>query len=115
QIWRFKGVLAMLTAWLHYFALPAKWLVLEQGERRLTNVLHLAELLQSESQQRDGESGLLRWLAEQLDNPKSADEQQLRLESDQQLVQVVTIHKSKGLQYNLVFLPFICGFKNVKK
>lgn len=115
QIWRFKGVLAMLTAWLHYFALPAKWMALEQGERRLTNVLHLAELLQSESQQRDGESGLLRWLAEQLDNPKSADEQQLRLESDQQLVQVVTIHKSKGLQYNLVFLPFICGFKNVKK
>ncbi|WP_215396043.1 exodeoxyribonuclease V subunit beta [Rheinheimera oceanensis] len=115
QIWRVKGVLAMLTAWLHYFALPAKWLALEQGERRLTNVLHLAELLQSESQQRDGESGLLRWLAEQLDNPKNADEQQLRLESDQQLVQVVTIHKSKGLQYNLVFLPFICGFKNVRK
>ena len=115
QIWRQKGVLAMLSSWLHYFSLPAKWLAQEQGERRLTNVLHLAELLQSESQQRDGESGLLRWLAEQLQSPKSSDEQQLRLESDQQLVQVVTIHKSKGLQYNLVFLPFICGFKSVKK
>lgn len=115
QIWRFKGVLAMLSSWLHYFALPAKWLSQAQGERRLTNVLHLAELLQSESQQRDGESGLVRWLAEQLESPTSSDEQQLRLESDQQLVQVVTIHKSKGLQYNLVFLPFICGFKNVKK
>uniref|UniRef100_A0A486XL22 RecBCD enzyme subunit RecB n=1 Tax=Rheinheimera sp. BAL341 TaxID=1708203 RepID=A0A486XL22_9GAMM len=115
QIWRSKGVLAMLTSWLHYFALPAKWLAQEQGERRLTNVLHLAELLQSESQQRDGESGLLRWFGEQLTSLKSGDEQQLRLESDQQLVQVVTIHKSKGLQYNLVFLPFICGFKSVKK
>ena len=115
QIWRTKGVLAMLSSWLHYFALPAKWLSAEQGERRLTNVLHLAELLQSESQQRDGESGLLRWFGEQLTSPKSSDEQQLRLESDQQLVQVVTIHKSKGLQYNLVFLPFICGFKSVKK
>lgn len=115
QIWRGKGVLAMLTAWLHYYALPAKWLAMERGERCLTNVMHLAELLQSESQQRDGESGLLRWLAEQLENPKQADEQQLRLESDQQLVQVVTIHKSKGLQYNLVFLPFICGFKSIKK
>ena len=115
QIWRTKGVLALLTAWLHYFALPAKWLAQEHGERRLTNVLHLAELLQGESQQRDGESGLLRWLAEQLENPKSADEQQLRLESDQQLVQVVTIHKSKGLQYNLVFLPFVCGYKSAKK
>ncbi|MDP2716572.1 exodeoxyribonuclease V subunit beta [Rheinheimera sp.] len=115
QIWRVKGVLAMLSSWLHYFALPAKWLAQPHGERRLTNVLHLAELLQSESQQRDGESGLVRWLAEQLESPTSSDEQQLRLESDQQLVQVVTIHKSKGLQYNLVFLPFICGFKNVKK
>ena len=54
-------------------------------------------------------------MAEQLDNPKNGDEQQLRLESDQQLVQVVTIHKSKGLQYNLVFLPFVCGVKTVKK
>lgn len=116
QIWRQKGVLAMLSAWLHYFALPAKWLAAEHGERRLTNVLHLAELLQAESQHRDGETGLLRWLAEQLDTKSSnSDEQQLRLESDQQLVQVVTIHKSKGLQYNLVFLPFICGVKSVKK
>ena len=115
QIWRFKGVLAMLTAWLHYFGLPAKWLAQEQGERCLTNVLHLAELLQSESQQRDGESGLIRWFSEQLDGGGNGDEQQLRLESDQQLVQVVTIHKSKGLQYNLVFLPFICGVKAVKK
>lgn len=115
QIWRQKGVLAMLSAWLHYFGLPAKWLAQEQGERCLTNVLHLAELLQTESQQHDGETGLLRWLAEQLDNPQAQDEQQLRLESDRQLVQVVTIHKSKGLQYNLVFLPFICGFKTVKK
>ncbi|QBL10458.1 exodeoxyribonuclease V subunit beta [Rheinheimera sp. D18] len=115
QIWRQKGVLAMISAWLHYFALPAKWLAQDYGERCLTNVLHLAELLQSESAQRDGETGLIRWLNEQLDKGSANDEQQLRLESDQQLVQVVTIHKSKGLQYNLVFLPFICGFKAAKK
>ena len=115
QIWRYKGVLAMLSSWLHYFALPAKWLASEGGERSLTNVLHLAELLQAESQQRDGEAGLIRWLAEQQDSAGAGDEQQLRLESDEQLVQVITIHKSKGLQYNLVFLPFICGVKAVKK
>ena len=33
----------------------------------------------------------------------------VRLESEADLVQVVTIHKSKGLEYNLVFLPFICA------
>lgn len=110
-VWRFKGVLALVQAWLHYFELPSLWLSQEQGERTLTNILHLAELLQHESQQRDGETGLIRWLAEQIEQPDSAEEQQLRLESEQQLVQVVTIHKSKGLQYPLVFLPFICGYK----
>lgn len=110
-VWRYKGVLALVQAWLHYFALPSLWLSQEQGERTLTNVLHLAELLQHESQQREGEAGLIRWLAEQIEQPDSAEEQQLRLESEQQLVQVVTIHKSKGLQYPLVFLPFIFGFK----
>ncbi|CAM3663108.1 exodeoxyribonuclease V subunit beta [Rheinheimera salexigens] len=116
-LWRYKGVLALVQAWLHYFSLPSLWLSQEQGERTLTNVLHLAELLQHESQQREGETGLIRWLAEQIEQPDSAEEQQLRLESEQQLVQVVTIHKSKGLQYPLVFLPFICGFKsaNAKK
>ena len=60
----------------------------------------------------DGEAALLRYLqtacAGQAD---SAQEQVLRLESDESLVRVVTIHKSKGLEYPLVFLPFICGFR----
>jgi exodeoxyribonuclease V beta subunit len=44
---------------------------------------------------------------------QAGEEQILRLESDEQLVKVVTIHKSKGLEYPLVFLPFICSAKPV--
>ncbi len=123
--WKSLGVLAMLRRALHAFGLPARWLAASashpsrppglpgaagQGERRLTNVLHLAELLQAASIQVEGEQALIRWLARQIDESDSGfavgDDLVLRLESDADLVQVVTVHKSKGLEYPLVFLPF---------
>ena len=112
RVWQGQGVLPMLRRALHAFGLPARWLAAEGGERRLTNVLHLAELLQSASATLEGESALLRWLAQQLDDAEAArgdgagEDQELRLESDADLVKVVTVHKSKGLEYPLVFLPF---------
>ena len=59
-----------------------------------------------EAGERFGMEGLLHWLESTIDHPDGdAEEQQLRLESDEHLVQVVTIHKSKGLEYPVVFLP----------
>lgn len=112
RIWRQQGVLPMIRAWLHTLALPSRWLALVEGERILTNMLHLAELLQRESAHRDGETGLMRWFATHVQAPSGTDEQIQRLESDASRVQIVTIHKSKGLQYDFVFLPFIASFKS---
>ena len=79
-------------------------------------MLHLAELLQAASAQLDGEQALIRWLASQVDGSASAgDEQIVRLESDADLVKVITVHKAKGLEYPLVFLPFASGFRAVSK
>ena len=76
----------------------------------------MAELLQAASAQVDGEQALIRWLASQIDDAQAAgDEQIVRLESDADLVKVVTVHKSKGLEYPLVFLPFACSFRAVAK
>jgi exodeoxyribonuclease V beta subunit len=89
------------------------------GERKLTNFLHLGEVLQQASRELGIQSGfyntdgkglltLLRWYSERCQNAllNKSEEQQIRLESDANLVQIVTIHKSKGLQYPIVFLPF---------
>ncbi|MBB5189683.1 exodeoxyribonuclease V beta subunit [Silvimonas terrae] len=109
QRWRRYGVLAMVRELLHTLSLPARLLVAPGGERRLTNLLHLAELLQHASQQLEGEQALIRWLAEQITGTREAgDEKIVRLESDADLVKVVTVHKSKGLEYALVFMPFAC-------
>ena len=112
QVWQAQGVLAMLRLTLHLWELPSRWLAEPLGERRLTNVLHLAELLQSASNALEGEQALIRWLATQLQSPQGqGDEHILRLESDAGLVKVVTIHKSKGLEYAVVCLPFATGFR----
>jgi exodeoxyribonuclease V beta subunit len=115
-IWQRQGVLAMLRRFIHDLQLPAALLQQVGGERRLTNLLHLAELLQSASRQLDGEQALIRWLAEQIDGGEGAgDERVLRLESDAELVKVVTVHKSKGLEYPLVYLPFAVTARKVDK
>jgi exodeoxyribonuclease V beta subunit len=120
-IWQRQGLLPLLHRLLHDQSIPARLLDPNGdeghgGERRLTNLLHLGDLLQTASQGLQGEGALIRYLEEQLHQPKaSGDTAQLRLESDADLVQVVTVHKAKGLQYPLVFLPFASQFRPEKK
>jgi exodeoxyribonuclease V beta subunit len=114
ELWRKQGVLPMLRRLLHDFHLPQTLMTRTDGERVLTNLLHLSELMQQAAAELDGEQALIRHLAELLAvSGQAGEEQILRLESDEQLVKVVTIHKSKGLEYPLVFLPFICSAKPV--
>ncbi len=114
QTWRRQGVLPMLRHLLNDFGVPQR-LLAAGDERMLTDLLHLAELLQQASAQLDGEHALIRWLAEQREDSASENEaRKLRLESDADLVKVVTVHKSKGLEYPLVFLPFGTAFRAAK-
>ncbi len=107
KLWNTRGIMAALLKWLESEERAQRLRCLPQGERRLTNLLHLGELLQSASRRLRGHEALLRWLGEHVfSEESSSDEAQLRLESDANLVNIVTIHKSKGLQYPLVFLPY---------
>ena len=121
-IWQRHGVLAMLRRFVHELDLPSSLLRQAGGERRLTNLLHLAELLQSASRGLDGEQALIRWFAEQVagfgergEGGEGGEERVLRLESDADLVKVVTVHKSKGLEYPLVYLPFAASARKTDR
>ena len=93
----------------------ARLLGLLDGERRISNYLQLAELLQEAQQRALGLHGLVEWLGHAIATADPDDETQLlRLESDAQCVQIVTLHKSKGLEYPLVFLPFVGLGRNGK-
>ncbi|MFW6375490.1 MAG: exodeoxyribonuclease V subunit beta, partial [Guyparkeria sp.] len=110
RIWQSQGVLAAIMGLMHHFGIPARLLendarLNRRGERRLTNLLHLAEWLQQTDQDVDGEAALLHRF--HLAMTEGAAEQEIRLEQDSAMVRIVTIHGSKGLQYPVVFLPFI--------
>jgi exodeoxyribonuclease V beta subunit len=114
--WQRQGFLPMLYKMVHEQDIGRRMQAEgDTAERRLTNLLHLGELLQSASLQLQGESALLRFLTDQLSNPQAQGESaQMRLETDAELVQVITFHKAKGLQYPLVFLPFVSNFREDK-
>ena len=120
KIWQRQGFLPMLHHLLHDQAIPTRLLMQcdgenNNGERHLTNLLHLGDLLQTASLGMQGEGALIRYMEEQLRHPQaSGDMAQLRLESDANLVQVITMHKAKGLQYPLVFLPFASNYRAEK-
>jgi exodeoxyribonuclease V beta subunit len=108
-LWQQQGVLVMLWQLMRDFAVAEFLQQQPSGERLLTDILHLAELLQQRSMELEGPAALIRYLAEHLagQGDLAAEQQKLRLESDEALIKIVTIHKSKGLEYPLVFLPFI--------
>jgi exodeoxyribonuclease V beta subunit len=90
------------------------------AERRLTNLLHLGELLQQAARAQAGMDALLEWYRVQRreqQGEQAGDELQLRLESDAGLVQIVTMHAAKGLQYPVVFLPDLwnCRVTNARQ
>ncbi len=112
QQWQKQGVLPMLRSFLMDFEVPGRLLQRPDGERRLTDILHIAELLQQDILQLDGEHALVHHYTQILRAADEEDEHRtLRLESDAGLVKVITVHKSKGLEYPLVFLPFGTAFR----
>ncbi|HOG08018.1 MAG: exodeoxyribonuclease V subunit beta [Syntrophales bacterium] len=107
-LWDERGFIPMFRRFLAAENVRERLLAFPDGERRLTNVLHLAEVLHAEAVSgRQGMAGLVQWLARQRDpvTPR-LEEHELRLESDARAVNIVTIHKSKGLEYPVVFCPF---------
>ncbi len=116
QVWQQQGILPMLHQIFVQQGIIQRVNGGPYAERRITDLLHLAELLQNAMPNLENESALLRWYEQQLNNPNGqSDEQKQRLESEAGLVKVVTIHGSKGLEYPIVWLPFAGKASNATK
>lgn len=110
RIWETESFIEMFNSFMNQADVRGKLLGQINGERKLCNTLHLAELLhQYEASGQLGVFGLINWLGKQR-NPATRDDRdefEIRLESDRNAVTIMTIHKSKGLEFPVVFCPFL--------
>lgn len=114
QVWRQQGFFAALMMLLAREQVPQRVLEQNGGARTLTNLLHIAELLAKHEQDYPYPSALLRCMQAMMQGA-GVEEHELRLETDENLVQLATVHASKGLEYPLVFLPFLWNEGGNKK
>jgi exodeoxyribonuclease V beta subunit len=113
QTWQQVGVMAMMQALLKQEKITTVISRSALAERRLTNLQHTLELLQQAViDECLGIHKTLNWLKTAITKaqecPGSPDNQQLRLESDADAVKIITMHRSKGLEYPIVFCPSLC-------
>ncbi|SEK87796.1 DNA helicase/exodeoxyribonuclease V, beta subunit [Colwellia chukchiensis] len=113
--WQFKGFISMALQLMHqhfHIDVAQEQTSENSTDRILTNLLHLFELLQGASQRHRQPQELLFWFEQQsqIDNPEV--EAELRLESDENLIRIITQHGSKGMEYPVVFIPFATRHKD---
>ncbi|MFT3853364.1 MAG: UvrD-helicase domain-containing protein [Ilumatobacteraceae bacterium] len=107
---RRRGVAALAEAISQAEGLPARVLAGDDGERALTDLRHIGELLHHEqTAERLGVAALTKWLRARIaDAPGDLDEERSRrLDADADAVQVLTIHRCKGLEFPFVYVPYL--------
>lgn len=113
QLWQTRGFMRALHALCDAFDVAENLLALPDGERRYTDLWHLAELLHEQAlSTRKGPRALLDFYRQVRANEAeqsgmALEDVQLRLESDAHAVTLTTIHKSKGLEFPIVFCPYL--------
>jgi len=118
RTWSQRGFARAIEAWRREQGVSLTLLAYRDGERRITNWLHLSELLQRFASERaPSRAGLLAALeraaaSEEARAVFGSDAALLRLERDDEAISLVTLHGSKGLQYPVVYLP--CLWENWK-
>lgn len=110
ETWLKRGFMVMAQSMLAREEIRGRLLRYPDGERRLTNLLHCFEIIhRKEHEQQSGMEGMVTWFSERISSEELSDEYELRLETDEKAVRIVTVYVSKGLQFPIVFCPFLWG------
>jgi exodeoxyribonuclease V beta subunit len=111
RVLRLRGVASLAETITQAEGLPARILARAGGERALTDLRHVAELLHAAATSEQlGTTALVGWLRRRIaeaGQDTADDDRSRRLESDEEAVQVLTVHRSKGLEFAVVYYPYL--------
>ncbi len=111
RVLRANGVASLIETITLAEGLPERVLSAVDGERRLTDLRHVGQLLHAAATTEQlGTTALVAWLRRRIaeaDQDTSDEDRSRRLESDAQAVQVLTVHRSKGLEFPIVYYPYL--------
>ncbi|MFI4819082.1 MAG: exodeoxyribonuclease V subunit beta [Enterobacterales bacterium] len=114
-IWKRYGIFPMINEIIKDYKIKENLLFIKEGYKKLTNLINLSELLQKESINLENKLSIIRLLEEKTYLPnKYLKSKQLLLENNANIIKIITIHKSKGLEFPIVFLPFVADYR-IKK
>jgi exodeoxyribonuclease V beta subunit len=109
RVLRLKGVASLTEAITLEEGIPGRVLAMADGERRMTDLRHVGELLhRAATTEQMGATALTGWLRQRIEEAAAEigdEDRSRRLESDAQAVQVLTVHRSKGLEFPVVYYP----------
>ncbi len=109
ELWKNAGFMRMIRFFMAREKVRIRLLSMPLGERKLTNLLHLLELIHhEESSKKTNPKNICKWLLNKIlqDSSHKSEEEVLRLEKDDNAIRIMTLHKSKGLEFPIVFCPF---------
>jgi exodeoxyribonuclease V beta subunit len=115
SVWEKEGFMRLFRALLTEREVRERIVSFGDGLRRVTNLMHCGEILHRVSVERGlAMQGLIQWMENVRTGTLDEYESELRLETDDDAVRITTIHRSKGLEYPIVFVPFSWGGSAVK-
>lgn len=107
QIWQQNGLAPMIQNFMTRENLRERFLKYNDGERKLSNFIQISEILMRvQTEKQFDNSGLIQWMELIQQSPDDYPENEIRLETDDEAVSIITVHASKGLQFPIVFCPF---------
>lgn len=110
EIWHQKGLFVMLQQFMESNGIRENFLQFEEGERKLTNFLQITEILHRIQMEKQLDaSSLIQWMNVIQQTPQDFEDHEIRLETDDDALSILTVHASKGLQFPVVFCPYSWG------
>ncbi|CAL4322986.1 exodeoxyribonuclease V subunit beta [Buchnera aphidicola] len=115
KIWKKKGILNLINEIISTSNLYKNYFFHKKYKEKISNLIHLGKILEKKSCLRKERSSIISWLKKKINQINDKKKYQQKLHHNKYVINITTIYKSKGLQYPIIWIPFISNFTHSKK